>query len=273
MTQYWFSPFIGMIQSFPCWNTNTANTIKWKDTAPGFFDWKDPKFRGHTLFLCVGEERCKWGLTGQWQHWEHWQNSSKQKYTKYQIQIHPHQTPIKPFLSYFLYNSGANIASFIILTILSLSLQYSNDWLHSFISSRILGIAFFYWKANLRWKIWMFTVCFKRNTNHSEQRGWHKSKVNLRDFGNILQARNIERKSYLGARINAFTASTIFIIFYIFTLYNNDHDGGNSSDGVTRAAQRWTFDKCSSLSQSVFFVMLTLGPVFQVGANLKKWIY
>ena len=77
MTQYWFSPFIGMIQSFPCWNTNTANTIKWKDTAPGFFDWKDPKFRGHTLFLCVGEERCKWGLTGQWQHWEHWQNSSK----------------------------------------------------------------------------------------------------------------------------------------------------------------------------------------------------
>ena len=52
MTQYWFSPFIGMIQSFPCWNTNTANTIKGKDTAPGFFDWKDPKFRGHSLSLC-----------------------------------------------------------------------------------------------------------------------------------------------------------------------------------------------------------------------------
>ena len=96
--------------------------------------------------------------------------------------------------------------------------------------------------------------------------------MNLRDFGNILQARNIERKSYLGARINAFTAFTIFINFYIFTLYNNDHDDGNSSDGVTRAAQRWTFDKCSSLSQSVFFVMLTLGPVFQVGTNLKKII-
>ena len=94
--------------------------------------------------------------------------------------------------------------------------------------------------------------------------------MNLRDFGNILQARNIERKSYLGARINAFTAFTIFINFYIFSFYNNDYEDGNSSDGVTRAAQRWTFDKCSSLSQSVFFVMLTLGPVFQVGTNLKK---
>ena len=80
---------------------------------------------------------------------------------KYKYIRTKHQIPIKPFLYYFLYNSGANIASFIILTILSLSLQYSNDWLHSFISSRILGIAFFYWKANLRWKIWMFTFVLK----------------------------------------------------------------------------------------------------------------